>query len=105
MNYDDSFEKNLFKYIKEEKTGTILIATKNNKSCQVTIEIGEIVAVTMGRVKGYAAAPELSKGGIKKASFNRNMAFPHTKEAFISSTEKFTNLLKSVSEEMESAVA
>lgn len=98
QNYDDSFETNIFKHINEGQTGTILIATKNNKSCQVTIKEGEIVAVSMGRFKGYEAATELSKGGIKRAAFNKNMTFPHTAAALIKSTETFTNKLKSVND-------
>lgn len=93
MNYDDSFETNIFKHIKDGQTGTILIATKNNKSCQVTLENGEIIAVSMGRVKGYEAANELATSGIKRAAFTRNMSFPHTKDAFISSTDKFVDKL------------
>lgn len=98
MNYDDSFEANIFKHIKDGQTGTILIATKNNKSCQVTLENGEIIAVSMGRIKGYEAATELAKSGIKRASFTRNMSFPHTKDAFITSTEKFIDKLTFVIE-------
>ena len=106
MNYDDSFETNLFNIVNEKKTGTILIATKNNKSCQITLEFGEIVAVTMGRIKGYDAAPMLLKsGGIKRASFNVNMVFPHTKDAFISSSEKFIDLLKNESEIAQAVAA
>ena len=92
-NIDENFETHLFKHCKEGQTGTILIATNNNKSCQISLENGEIVAVTMGRVKGYEAASELAKGGIKKASFTQNMKFPHTKQAFIGSSEKFINKL------------
>jgi len=94
MNYDDSFATNVFKHIYEERTGTILIATKNNKSCQITLEKGEIIAVTMGKYKGYEVAIQLSNSGIKSAAFNNKLKFPHTKAAFISSTEKFTRKLK-----------
>lgn len=98
LNYDDSFEANIFSYLNETYTGTILIATKNNKSCQITILKGAIIAVSMGRIKGYEVATKLSEYGIRRASFSQNMAFPHTKAAFIDSTEKFTNRLKSIAD-------
>ena len=92
--YDDSFEKNLFKHCKEKQTGTILIATNNNKSCQITLEKGKIIAVSMGRIKGDDVARVLYKDGIKSASFSKSMSFPHSIEATINSSRKFLDNLK-----------
>ena len=91
---DDSFENNLFKYCKEKQTGTILIATNNNKSCQITLEKGKITAVSMGRIKGDDVARVLYNDGIRSASFTKNMSFPHSIEATIHSSRKFLDKLK-----------
>ena len=93
VNLINSFEAGLAKYCYEGKTGTLLIATNSNKSCQITIEAGEIIAVSMGRLKGYDATNELISGGIKRSAFTEYMKFPHTKEAFIGSSDKFLKLM------------
>lgn len=98
INHNDSFEAGLVKYCESGKSGTILIATNTNKSCQISIEAGEIIAVSMGRLKGYDAAQDLSTGGIKRSSFTENLKFPHTKEAFISSSNKFLEKINLKSE-------
>lgn len=95
-NYDDSFETCLFQHCKEGETGTVLIATNNNRSCQISIDKGEVVAVSMGKLKGYEVTTSLLKDGIKRASFTQNMNFPHSKEAFINSGETFLNRLNGV---------
>ena len=93
---DNSFENCLFKHCNDLQTGTVLIATNNNKSCQITLDKGEIIAVSMGRLKGQAVAQELLTDGIRRSSFTQNMKFPHSVEAQLESSNQFLNVLKNI---------
>ena len=93
---DNSLENCLFKYCDEFETGTVLIATNNNKSCQITIEKGQIIAASMGRSKGLEVARILLDDGVRRASFTANMQFPHSVESHIRSSDQFLNILKNI---------
>ena len=95
-NYDNSFERCVYEHCKTNNTGVILIATNSNRSCQISIEKGEIVAASLGRTNGYKVGKELLDDGIKRASFTPNLKFPHAEEAFIDSSEKFIDILKEI---------
>ncbi len=96
-SYDDSFENCIYTFCNSGQTGTILIATNNNRSCQITLDKGKVTDASMGRSKGYNVAYELRNDGIKRASFTPNMAFPHTSEATIKSSQMFLEKLENKS--------
>ena len=87
-NSDATLETCLFKQCEEGRTGTVSIATNNNKSCQIVITNGEIIAVTLARLKGYDAINELLKVGFKRASFNQDLQLPFKEDARIDSSHK-----------------
>lgn len=87
------FENNLFIHCAKEKSGTLSIATNNNKSCQIIINKGEIIAVTMSRLMGIEAIRELLEIGFTRASFNQDLELPFKEEARITSS---MNLLESL---------
>ena len=89
----ETLNSNLFKHCAEGKTGTISIATNNNKSCQIVLKNGEILAVTMSRLKGLEAVKELLKVGIKRAALNQNLDLPFSEEARIESSDKLLRSL------------
>ena len=95
--YDDSFENCIYNHCKNSETGTILIATNNNRSCQISIKEGSVVAATMGRSKAYNVAYELRNDGIKRASFTQNMPFPHSFDAHVKSSQMFLEKLQNKS--------
>ena len=80
-----SFANAVVEYCKEGMNGTAFISTLNNKSCQVVIKEGIIIAVIMGRIKGEAAIAEVEKVGIKGASFNERLHLPYSEDAVIKS--------------------
>jgi len=92
--YDDSFQSFIYRHCKNEDTGTILLSTNDNKSCQISMENGDIVAASMARSKGYNVTTELLKTGIRRCSFNKNMDFPHSKDAEIDSSIIFLGRLE-----------
>lgn len=91
---DDSFESCIFNFCHSNQTGTILIATNNNRSCQISLDKGKVTAASMGRSKGYNVANELRNDGIRRASFTPNMIFPHTDDALIHSSQMFIQKLE-----------
>ena len=96
-DYDDSFESCVYKHCEDNQTGTILIATNNNRSCQISISEGVVVSASMGRSKGYNVAYDLRKDGIRRSSFTQDMKFPHTTEAHIKSSQMFLEKLQNKS--------
>lgn len=91
-----SFESCIYKYCGSDQTGTILIATHNNKSCQISIENGDVIAASLGRSKGYQVAKELLNDGIRSASFIDDLKFPHTGVAEIHSSQLFLEKLANI---------
>lgn len=92
-NYISVLESNLFRKCDSGKSGTVFIVTNNNKSCQIVLSDGKIVAFSLGVLKGSKAAVELSKVGFKRASFTENMQFPLCPEAEVDSSEVILELL------------
>lgn len=93
---DVSFQNCIYNYCENNETGTILIATNNNRSCQISIENGEVIAASLSRFKGYQVANELRKVGIRKASFTQGVKFPHIGEAKITSSKMFLEKLENI---------
>jgi len=92
-NSDATLETCLFKHCREGRTGTVSIATNNNKSCQIVITKGEIIAVTLARFQGYDAIEELLKVGFKRASFNQDLQLPFKEAARIDSSHQLLKTL------------
>ncbi len=88
MANKETLETSLFKYCLEGKTGTLSIATNDNKSCQIIINNGEIIAVTLARLKGIDAINKLIEVGFSRATFNQDLQLPFKEEARIESSHK-----------------
>ena len=93
INVTNSLESCLFKNCTDGHTGTILITTKNNKSCQITLSKGEVIAASMSLFKGFDVTKVLLSTGIDRVKFNKNMTFPHADAALISSSDLFLSKL------------
>lgn len=78
-----NFLDTVINYCENGDTGTLFISTKNNKASQIVIKNGEIIAATMGRIKGFKAIVEVEKVGIKGASFTEKTQMPFSAEAYI----------------------
>ena len=92
-NINRQYFEDIFSHCMDNNTGTFFIATKNNRSCQISIHRGEVTAASMGRLKGDTVAVEVFNETIKFGSFKENMIFPHVKEARVLSTAKFLKKL------------
>ena len=79
----------LFKHCTEGDTGIVFLTTKNNKACRIFLTEGEVQAMTLGKFKGFEAATELEKVGLKGSSFSDKFNLPYAKSAIINSSEKF----------------
>ena len=101
-NSAETLEKILFSYCSQDKTGTILIATTNNKSCQIVLDNGTIEAMTMGRTKGQEVAIELRNAGYKSSSFIEGQKLPFKEEARIDSSADILKLYDHEKEEQAS---
>lgn len=98
-------EDNLLKNCSELKSGTVLLSTNNNKSCQIVLKDGKITAVSMGRVKGIPAILEIKDAGLKGASFNERLQLPYTDDAIIDSHDEALKLLGFDKEDLEDSTA
>jgi len=94
--HDVSFQSCIYNYCENKQTGTILIATNNNRSCQISIENGEVVAASSGRAKGYQVARDLLNDGVRSASFTEGVKFPHIGEAKVTSSKMFLEKLANI---------
>ena len=86
-----SFTNSVLIHCAERKTGTVFISTHNNKSSQILIKDGEIVAAKTGRLQGNKAIFELESLGIKAVSFNEGMQLKYTEDAMIKSSDAVFN--------------
>jgi len=94
---DNFFEACIFKQCSEKKSGTSYITTNKNRSCQVIIIDGLILAVTIGKQMGFSAVIKLRAEGIKAFSFKEHFQAPYKDEAIIESTREVLEFLGDVS--------
>ena len=78
----------LFRHCTEGDTGIVFLTTENNKACKIFLTEGEVQAMTLGKLKGFEAAAELERVGLKGFSFSDKFNLPYAKSAIINSSEK-----------------
>lgn len=93
QNQQEILQDSLFKHCAQGDTGTVFISTANNKSCQIVITNGKIMAVSLARTKGFEAILEMEKVGIKAATYTEEMQLNYTDDAIIDSSEAVLKLL------------
>ncbi len=80
---------NLFSQCTAKKTGTTILSTTNNKSCQIVIVNGIVSKISFGREKGESALHALLASGLKAGSFMENATLPMGENAIIQSSSSF----------------
>ncbi|NOQ36040.1 MAG: hypothetical protein GQ569_09105 [Methylococcaceae bacterium] len=93
LNSQEIFEA-LFQLCTEKKTGTFFIATDENISCQIILQIGEIAAaVYNSRIMGFDALKKIKATNAGRYIFSDGLILPVDETALIEHTQNSLKFL------------
>ncbi len=83
----------LFKHCLEQATGTLFIATEDNRSCQIVLKQGALTKVSYGQDKDHSALNLLKSLNTGRYSFSSNLILPMDDAATIENSAEALNFL------------